>query len=118
MGGAGCPSGIAVLAFKFAAQQAQAAPAAELSVAGPGFRGRRQGEFKMRGFRLSVAAAGSAMLAACATGPRDYPLPPLPPGPVQIAAPAYLFTGVVGDRHDRARKMIAAGARALAPGAV
>lgn len=70
----------------------------------------------MRGFRcLSVAAAGAAMLAACTTGQGDYPLPPPPPSPSQVAAPAYLFGAVVGNRRDRARKMLAAGARALAP---
>ncbi len=73
----------------------------------------------MRGFRsLFVAGAGTAMLAACATGPTDYPLPPPPPVPVQVAAPAYLFADVIGNRRDRARKIVAAGARALAPGDV
>ncbi|MDQ3471157.1 MAG: OmpA family protein [Pseudomonadota bacterium] len=35
-----------------------------------------------------------------------------------MVAPAYLFADVVGNRRDRARKMIAAGARQLAPGDV
>jgi outer membrane protein OmpA-like peptidoglycan-associated protein len=71
----------------------------------------------MRGLRhLSIAAAGAAILAGCSTGPAYYPVPPMPPpGPVQIAAPAYLFGDIVGDRRDRARKIIAAGARPLAP---
>ena len=71
----------------------------------------------MRGFRsLAIAAAGCAMLTACTTGPSYYPVPP--PGPIQVAAPAYLFGGVVGTRKDRARRILAAGARALAPGEV
>lgn len=72
----------------------------------------------MRGFRnLSFAVAATAMLGACATAPRDYPLPP-PPLPVQVAAPAYLFADVIGNRRDRARRIIAAGARALGPAEV
>jgi outer membrane protein OmpA-like peptidoglycan-associated protein len=70
----------------------------------------------MRGFRcFSLAAAGCALLAACTTGPSNYVLPPIPPGPVQVAAPPYLFGGVVGTRKDRARRIIAAGARPLSP---
>ncbi len=74
----------------------------------------------MRGLRcLSVAAAAIIMLAGCRTREADYPLPPPPPpAPVQMVAPAYLFADVVGNRRDRARKMIAAGARQLAPGDV
>jgi outer membrane protein OmpA-like peptidoglycan-associated protein len=73
----------------------------------------------MRGFRcLCLAAAGCALLTACTTGPANYPLPLPPPGPVQVAAPPYLFGGVVGTRKDRARKIIAAGARALSPAQV
>lgn len=72
----------------------------------------------MRGSSWLFVAAGTAMLAACATGPSDYPLPPPPPAPAQVAAPAYLFAEVIGNRRDRARKIIAAGARALAPGDV
>lgn len=65
--------------------------------------------------RFTIAAVGSAMLAACMTGPGDYPLPPPPPMPAQAAAPAYLFGDVIGTRRDRARRILAAGARALAP---
>ena len=73
----------------------------------------------MRGFRsLSLAAAGVAMLAACRTAPTDYALPPPPPMPMAAPAPAYLFGAVVGTRRDRARRIIAAGARPLAPTAV
>lgn len=74
----------------------------------------------MRAFRsLCIAVAGTAMLAACSIGQRDYPLPPPPPPPaVQVPAPAYLFTDVIGNRRDRARRIVAAGARALAPGDV
>ena len=73
----------------------------------------------MRGFRsLSLAGAGCALLAACTTSPSNYVLPPLPPGPVQVAAPPYLFGDVVGVRKDRARRIIAAGAKALAPAQV
>lgn len=70
----------------------------------------------MRGFRcLFLAAAGCAVLTACTTAPSNYVLPPVPAGPVQIAAPPYLFGGVVGTRKDRARRIIAAGAKALTP---
>ncbi len=72
----------------------------------------------MRGFRWLFVAAGTAMLAACATAPREYPFPPPPPPPAQVAAPAYLFANVIGNRRDRARKIVAAGARPLAPGDV
>ncbi len=68
----------------------------------------------------SFAVAAAAMLTACSTGPRDYPLPPPPPLPlpVQVAAPAYLFADVIGDGRDRARRIVAAGARALPPAEV
>ncbi len=73
----------------------------------------------MRGFRcLAVAAAGAAMLAGCRTQVADYPLPPPPPAPFAAPPPAYLFGAVVGTRRDRARRIAAAGARPLAPGAV
>ena len=73
----------------------------------------------MHGLRsLSLAAGGCALLTACTTGPSDYVLPPLPPAPMQVAAPPYLFGSVVGTRKDRARRIIAAGARALTPAQV
>lgn len=79
----------------------------------------RRGRFLMRALRgLAITAATAAMLAACTTGPGYYQPPPPPPVPVQAAQPAYLFGDVVGNRRDRARRMIAAGARALAPGDV
>lgn len=67
---------------------------------------------------LATAAVASALLAGCSTGPGYYPLPAPLPGQVQVAAPAYLFGGIVGNRRDRARKMVAAGARPLAPAEV
>ncbi len=73
----------------------------------------------MRGFRcLCVAAAATVMLAGCRTREAEYVIPPPPPPPAQVAAPAYLFAGVIGNRRDRARRITAAGARALAPAAV
>ena len=66
--------------------------------------------------RLSVAVAGCGMLAACVSAPPYYAPPP--PMPVQVTAPAYLFADVIGNRRDRARRIIAAGARPLPPAEV
>lgn len=71
----------------------------------------------MRAFRsLSLTiAAGAALASSGCTTSRYAPQPILPRAPAASPQPAYLFGDVIGNRRDRARRIIGAGARALSP---
>lgn len=69
---------------------------------------------------LAAVAGASIALAGCNTSSDTYVLPP-PPQPVNVgpgAAAAYLFGDVIDGRRVRARRIIGAGGKALAPNAV
>ena len=73
----------------------------------------------MRAYHLSsfgLAASVLLLTSGCSTSP--YAPQPIVPRAPTAAMPSYLFGDVVGVRRDRARRIIASGARALAPAAV
>lgn len=76
----------------------------------------------MRRFRslcLAAVAGASIATAGCRTS-ETYVVPPPIPQPVNVGAgagAAYLFGDVIGGRRDRARRILAAGGKALTPGA-
>ena len=72
----------------------------------------------MRAFRLlSLTLAASAVIVTggCSSTNRYAPQPIIPRAPAAAPPPAYLFGDVIGVRRDRARRIIASGARPLAP---